>query len=73
MRVGIDSRARMNLGGDFNLRQNKVNFFASANYNQRKSISVSDASTKFTTPTTMSVLSSSDNTSNGYFAFLEVV
>ncbi len=69
LRVGVDSRARMNLGGDFNLRQNKVNFFASANYNQRKSISVSDASTKFTTPTTMSVLSSSDNTSNGYFAF----
>ncbi|MCU0321464.1 MAG: TonB-dependent receptor family protein [Chitinophagaceae bacterium] len=69
LRAGIDSRARINLGGDFNLRQNKVNFFASANYNQRKSISVSDASTKFTTPTTMSVLSSSDNTSNGYFAF----
>ena len=39
LRTNIDSRARFGLGGDFNLRQNKVNFFGSANYNQRKSIS----------------------------------
>lgn len=69
IRTGIDSRGMVNLGGDFNLRQNKVNFFASGNYNQRKSISVSDASTKFTTASPMSVLSSSDNTNEGYFAF----
>ena len=39
VRSNIDSRARAGLGGDFNLRQNKVNFFGSANYNQRKSVS----------------------------------
>lgn len=38
IRSNIDSRAKVGLGGDINLRQNKVNLFASANYNQRKSI-----------------------------------
>lgn len=38
IRSSIDSRAKVGLGGDFNLRQNKVNLFGSANYNQRKSI-----------------------------------
>ena len=38
IRTNIDSRARFGVGGDFNLRQNKFNFFGSANYNQRKSI-----------------------------------
>jgi outer membrane receptor protein involved in Fe transport len=38
IRTNIDSRARVGLGGDFNLRQNKTNFFISGNYNQRKSI-----------------------------------
>jgi outer membrane receptor protein involved in Fe transport len=38
IRSNVDSRARVGFGGDFNLRQNKVNLFGSANYNQRKSI-----------------------------------
>jgi outer membrane receptor protein involved in Fe transport len=38
VRSSIDSRAKIGLGGDFSLRQNKVNLFGSANYNQRKSI-----------------------------------
>lgn len=38
-RLNVDSRGRAGGGVDFNLRQNKVNFFASANYFQRKSIS----------------------------------
>lgn len=37
LRIGADSRGRINLGGDINLRQNKINFFASGNLNQRKS------------------------------------
>ncbi|TDH27369.1 TonB-dependent receptor [Segetibacter sp. 3557_3] len=37
IRAGIDSRARVNLGGDINLRQNKLNFFLSGSLNQRKS------------------------------------
>lgn len=39
VRVGIDKRGRINTGGDLNVRQGKVNVFASGNYNQRKSIS----------------------------------
>jgi outer membrane receptor protein involved in Fe transport len=39
LRSSIDSRAKIGLGGDFSLRQNKINVFGSANYNQRKSIS----------------------------------
>lgn len=37
VRANIDSRGRIGLGGDINIRQNKINAFASVNYNQRKS------------------------------------
>lgn len=37
VRAGVDSRGRFNGGGDFNIRQGKVNVFANAFYNQRKS------------------------------------
>src|SRR5215204_6390141 len=39
LRANVDSRGRVGGGGDVNLRQNKINFFASGMYNQRKSIS----------------------------------
>jgi outer membrane receptor protein involved in Fe transport len=39
IRTGVDTRGRINLGGDINYRQNKINFFASGALNQRKSIS----------------------------------
>ena len=39
VRSSIDSRAKVGIGADFSLRQNKINIFGSANYNQRKSIS----------------------------------
>ena len=39
IRTNIDSRAKVGFGGDFNIRQNKVNVFGSAFFNQRKSIS----------------------------------
>ncbi|MCU0380934.1 MAG: TonB-dependent receptor family protein [Chitinophagaceae bacterium] len=38
LRAGIDSRAMINLGGDINVKQDKVNLFASGMFNQRKSI-----------------------------------
>lgn len=38
VRANIDSRARVGFGGDINLRQQKVNLFASGMYMQRKSI-----------------------------------
>ncbi len=37
IRAGVDSRARFNGGGDLNVRQGKLNVFANAMYNQRKS------------------------------------
>ena len=39
VRINADSRGRVGGGADINVRQNKVNFFASGNYFQRKSIS----------------------------------
>jgi outer membrane receptor protein involved in Fe transport len=39
LRASIDSRAKFGLGGDINVRQNKINVFASGQYMQRKSIS----------------------------------
>jgi outer membrane receptor protein involved in Fe transport len=39
LRAGVDSRFRLNLGGDLNYRMNKVNFFLTGFYNQRKSLS----------------------------------
>src|SRR5687767_9482960 len=52
IRSNIDSRARVGLGGDINLRQQKVNLFASGMYNQRKSIStgITDRQNFYTTP-----------------------
>lgn len=42
LRVGGDSRFRINTGGDFSIRQNKINVFATGNYFQRKSLSWND-------------------------------
>ncbi len=39
LRSNVDSRGRVGLGGDINVRQNKVNAFVSGNFNQRRSIS----------------------------------
>ena len=39
LRGGIDNHGQVNLGGDANLKQGKVNLFVSANYSERKSIS----------------------------------
>jgi len=70
LRSSIDSRARIGLGGDINLRQSKMNIFASANYNQRKSIGTG-------TTDRLSLLDNPDNilyqtdksTMKGNFAF----
>lgn len=39
IRAGIDMRGRPNLGGDINLKQKKINFFAGGQFGMRKSIS----------------------------------
>ncbi|MGB3008351.1 MAG: outer membrane beta-barrel family protein [Chitinophagaceae bacterium] len=70
LRTNIDSRARIGFGGDINIRQNKVNFFVSANYNQRKSISngTTDRIT-YDVPNT-SLLQTDESIQNGNFTFL---
>ena len=70
VRAGADSRGRFNGGGDINVRQGKINVFANAMYNQRKSKSW--GYTDRTTYATDDVFNShQDNKSvfNGAFAF----
>ncbi len=72
LRAGLDSRAKVNLGGDFNLREGKVNLSASANYNQRKSLStgINDMS-NIIYPST-NIHNTSDATNNGSFGFFRL-
>lgn len=70
IRTNIDSRAKLGLGGDINLRQQKINVFASGMYNQRKSISngVTTRLNLFDTPDTY--LTQNDKSiMNGAFGF----
>ena len=70
IRAGIDMRGKVNGGGDINVRQGKINFFANANYGQRKSIAKgkTDRYTFLENPYTN--LHQDDKTTNyGYFAF----
>lgn len=70
IRSNLDSRGRKGLGGDINMRMNKVNFFLNANMNQRKSISTgnTDRTTLIGTPNTF--LHQSDSSiSKGQFMF----
>src|SRR5437762_3390164 len=70
LRAGVDKRGKFNGGGDINVRQGKINFFANANYGQRKSISrgTTDRYTFLKNPYTN--LHQVDKTiNNGYFAF----
>lgn len=70
LRAGIDSRGKPNLGGDFNLRQNKLNFFVNGNYNQRNSISTFN-NIRNNISDTPSIVTQDGKTNNtGYFAFL---
>ena len=72
LRTNIDSRARVGLGGDFNIRQGKVNFFANTMFAQQKSLST--ATTKrsnFLTPAkTEHILQNNAPLNKGYFGFL---
>lgn len=69
IRTGIDSRGKLNLGGDLNLRQDKINFSLSANFNERKSISdgITDRTNLLYTPS--SVYNTSHGVNTGYFGF----
>jgi outer membrane receptor protein involved in Fe transport len=70
VRANLDSRARVGLGGDINLRQQKVNLFANAMFNQRKSISTGTTERQnfYTTPD-VNVLQKDRSTQLGTFGF----
>jgi outer membrane receptor protein involved in Fe transport len=70
IRTGVDMRGRFNGGGDINVRNNKINFSANANINQRKSIGTSENIREILSaanPTSVKTINNS--TSNGSFNF----
>lgn len=72
VRTGIDSRGRFNFGGDFNVRQKKINFFLNGQYGERKSKSTSDVTTNYfaTNSHPASIIQQDINgTMNGKFGF----
>lgn len=69
-RAGVDSRGKFNGGADFNFRQNKLNFFLSGNYNQRKSISTAETFRNNFTDPAGTVHLIDDGINEGYFAFV---
>ncbi|MBI2730855.1 MAG: TonB-dependent receptor [Sphingobacteriales bacterium] len=70
VRAGIDMRGKINSGADINIRQGKINVFANANYNQRKSKSRGETDrNEFGTNPASESLQVNNNTGNGAFAF----
>ena len=71
VRAGIDYRARPSLGGDFNLKQDKVNFFAAGQFGMRKSIStVTSNRVDYLATSSKAYLNQSNSPVNkGFFAF----
>ena len=72
IRAGVDQRGRENFGGDINVKQGKVNFFLSGNFNDRKSISPGTTSRHtFNQPgePNDSLFEYDYNVNKGYFAF----
>ena len=72
VRANMDSRYRFGLGGDFNVKQGKINFFANTMYAQIKSIStVQTTRTDFLGNGRTAFLSQNDQPVNtGHFAFI---
>ncbi len=70
LRAGIDKRGKINLGGDINIRQGKINVFSMANFSQRKSINFNstDRYNLFGEPLT-NIFQDDTLTSNGKFGF----
>jgi outer membrane receptor protein involved in Fe transport len=70
VRASIDSRARPGFGGDVNVKQGKVNFFASGMLGVRKSISdVTTERTDFFITSTAHSLQTNNPVNKGFFSF----
>jgi ferric enterobactin receptor len=70
LRAGVDKRGAINGGGDFNIRQGKINFTASAMINQNKSRTsgTTDRLNLFENPRT-SIYQTNKNKTSGGFMF----
>lgn len=70
LRANIDSRARVGFGGEINIRQNKINVFASLMGNMRKSIStVNSARTDFLSTNTAHFIQANNPIGSGLIAY----
>lgn len=70
VRAGIDQRGKVNVGGNFNIRQGKINFFANAMYNQRKSMGTGETERTSRVADSLFKMTQSDkNISDGAFIF----
>ncbi len=70
VRAGVDMRGRVNGGGDINIRQGKINFFANIGVNQRKSISFGETDrTNLLDKFKNTLYTRNRNTSTGMFGF----
>jgi outer membrane receptor protein involved in Fe transport len=70
VRAGVDSRGKFNGGGDINIRQGKVNVFANAMYNQRKSKGWGETDRlSLDVDPNLRTLQRNDGVFNGAFAF----
>ena len=74
IRTGIDMRGRVNLGGDLNAREGKINAFIGGNFNQRRNLSTG-ATDRYNLPDLLTPGSSYTNVfqsqspeNNGFFA-----
>lgn len=70
--ASIDSRGKPGFGGDVNIKQDKINFFARGRVNTRKSIGESNSSrTNFlNNDTTSNFIQNSNPLNKGFFAFV---
>jgi outer membrane receptor protein involved in Fe transport len=69
LRASVDSRGKVGGGGDINIRQNKINFFASGNYFPRKSISTGFTDRINKGDTSFHSVQNDRSTMNGAFGF----
>lgn len=70
--ASIDTRWRPGFGGDINIKQDKINFFARGRVNARKSVSTANSSrTNYLNNDTTSIFTQKNGPVNiGYFAFV---
>lgn len=69
LRTGIDSRGKLNLGGDLSIRQTKTNISLSGNFNERKSISEGNADRYNYLSMPSFIHQNTNGVSGGYFGF----